>query len=129
MWGRAVTVVLLAVAAVILIAGGSIAVSNQVNFGTFYTTSPPPRIQYCDRRYYLAEPPRTDSLGHVTAFLAANGLSGLTQVGSTPSGLPILANVMPPETRASYHTDVCTMGVWVQTGPDSYVLYSLSGGP
>ena len=127
--GRAAPWALLAVPAAILIAGGSIAVYNQANFGTFYATGPPPRIQYCDRRYYRVEPSRTDSLAHVTAFLGANGQSGLTLVGATPSGLPILANVMPPQTRASYHTDVCTMEVWVQTGPDSYVPYALSGGP
>jgi hypothetical protein len=126
---RTAKVVLLVAAAVILIAGASTAIYNRVNFGTFYTAGAPPRIEYCGRRYYPGEPPRTDSLAHVTAFLASNGLTGLTRIGTTPSGLPIVANAISPETMALYHTPVCTMEVWVQTGADSYVGYGLSGGP
>jgi hypothetical protein len=122
-------VFLAAVPAVVLMAGASVAVYNQANFGTIYTAGAPPRIEYCNRRYYPGNPSRTDTLAHVTSFLAANGMSGLTRIGSTPAGLPIVANVMSPQTRASFHTDVCTMEVWVQTGPDSYIDYGLSGGP
>jgi hypothetical protein len=126
---RTATLVLLSVAAAILVAGTSVAVYNRLYFGTFYTTGAPPRISYCGRTYYPGDTPRADSLAHLTSFLASNGQSGLTRIGSTPSGLPIVANVMSLETRASFHTDVCTMEVWVQTGPDSYVVYGLSGGP
>ena len=120
---------LLGVAGAILVAGASIAVYNRLNFGTFYTADAPPRISYCGRTYYPGDTSRADSLSHVTSFLASNGQSGLTRIGSTPSGLPIVANVMSPETRAHFHTDVCTMEVWVQAGPNSYVGYGLSGGP
>jgi hypothetical protein len=126
---RTLNLVILGVPAAILIAGASIAVYNRVYFGTFYTAGAPPRISYCGRTYYPGDTTRADSLAHLTSFLASNGQSGLTRVGSTPSGLPIVANVMSLETRASFHTDVCTMEVWVQTGPDSYVVYGLSGGP
>jgi hypothetical protein len=122
-------VVLLAVPAAILIAGASTAVHNQVNFGTFYTAGAPPRIAYCGRTYYPGNLSRIDTLAQVTSVLTTNGMSGLTRIGSTPSGLPIVANVMSAETRASFHTDVCTMEVWVQTANDGYVSYSLSGGP
>jgi hypothetical protein len=122
-------VVLLAVPAAILIAGASVAIFNRANFGVFYTAGAPPRINYCGRTYYPGQPPRASSLAQVTSFLAANSQSGLTRIGSTPSGMPIVANVMSPETRASFHTDVCTMEVWVETAPDSYVGYGLSGGP
>jgi hypothetical protein len=121
--------VLLAAPAAILIAGASIAIYNRANFGTFYTTGAPPRINYCGRTYYPGDTSRTDTLSRVTSFLASNQQSGLTRIGSTPSGMPIVANVMSPETRVSFHTDVCTMEVWVQTGADSYVAYDLSGGP
>ena len=121
--------VLLAVPAAILIAGASVAIFNRANFGVFYTAGAPPRINYCGRTYYPGQPPRASSLAQVTSFLAANSQSGLTRIGSTPSGMPIVANVMSPETRASFHTDVCTMEVWVETAPDSYVGYGLSGGP
>jgi hypothetical protein len=122
-------VVFLVVVAAILVAGVSTAVYNRATFGTFYTAEAPPRVDYCGRRYYSREPPRTDSLAHVTAFLASNGMSGLNRIGSTPAGLPIVAHVMSSETRASYHTNVCTMELWVQTEPDGYVVYGLSGGP
>ena len=126
---RALEMVLVVVAVAILAAGASIAIYNRANFGTFYTAGAPPRIEYCGRRYYPGDPPRTDSLAHVTTVLASNGQSGLTRVGSTPSGLPIVANVMQPTTRAAFHTSVCTMELWVHTGSDSYVGYGLSGGP
>ena len=65
----------------------------------------------------------------MTGYLAANEASGLTRIGSTPSGLPMVTNVMSEETKAAHSTDVCAMEVWVQTGPDGYVGYGLSGGP
>ena len=129
MRGRGLRVVLLAVPAAVLLAGASIAVYNRANFGTFYTTGAPPKITYCGREYVLSDPPGIDTLAHVSAFLAANGQNGLTRIGSTPSGLPIVANVMSAEMKASLSTNVCTMEVWVQTAPDRYVAYGLSGGP
>lgn len=112
---------------VALAAGGYTAIHNRATFGTFYTTGAPPRIDWCGRRYYPGT--STESLAEVQAVLAKNGHSGLTQVDSTPSGLPIVANVMSTAERASYHTNVCTMEVWVKTGRDSYIGYGLSGGP
>jgi hypothetical protein len=126
---RTATLILLGVVAAILVTGASIAVYNRVNFGTFYTAGAPPRINYCGRTYYPGDTTRADSLAHITSFLAANRQSGLTRIGSTPSGLSIVANVMSPETKAAFHTDVCTMELWVQTATDSYVVYGLSGGP
>jgi len=108
------------------------AIGNRLAFGTFSTQGPPPRIDYCGRRYYPDSnfPNSAVVSGHaVAAVLSANGQSGLTRVGTTPSGMPILANVMTPTVRASFQTSVCTMGVWVKTGPDLYLGYSLSGGP
>jgi hypothetical protein len=65
----------------------------------------------------------------VQAFLAENGQRGLTRIGSAPSGSPIVGNVTAPAERAAYHTNICTMEVFVQTGPDRYLPYGLSGGP
>ncbi len=36
---------------------------------------------------------------------------------------------MSPAERASYHTNVCTIELWVKVGPDRYRGYGLSGGP
>jgi hypothetical protein len=103
------------------------AIHNRVAFGTFYTTGPPPRVDRCGRRYYPATSEK--SLAGVQAFLAENGQHGLTRIGSAPSGSPIVANVTTPAERAAYHTNVCTMEVFVQTGPDRYLPHGLSGGP
>src|SRR5438309_8062172 len=73
---------------VALAAGGYAAIHNQATFGTFYTTGAPPRIDWCGRRYYSGVTEET--LAEVHAFLARNGLGGLTRVGCTPSGLPIV---------------------------------------
>jgi hypothetical protein len=69
------------------------------------------------------------ALAGVQAFLAQNCQHGLTRIGSAPSGSPIVANVTTPAERAAYHTNICTMEVFVQTGPDRYLPYGLSGGP
>jgi hypothetical protein len=103
------------------------AIHNRVAFGTFYTTGPPPRVDWCGRRYYPAMSEK--SLSGVQAFLAENGQHGLTRIGSVPSGSPIVANVTTPAERAAYHTNICTMEVFVQTGPDRSLPYGLSGGP
>lgn len=100
---------------------------SRLRYGTFDIASAPPRIDYCGRRYDAGN--RTQTLAGVQTFLAENDLDGLTMIDTTPSGMPIVANVLSPEVRAQYHTDVCTMSLWVQTGPDSYVPYGLSGGP
>jgi hypothetical protein len=108
------------------------AIERRLAFGTFSTNGPPPRIDYCGRRYYPDSnfPNSVSQSGSaVAAELSANGQTGLTRVGTTPSGMPILANIMTPAQRASFHTSVCTMVIWVQTGSDRYLGYGLSGGP
>jgi hypothetical protein len=131
---RAKLVVLPIVAALVLAIGASnsiprafAAVHNRAVFGTFDTAGAPPRVDYCGRRYYPGT--NVDSLTQVNTFLALNNQSGLTRIDTAPSGMPIVANVMPPDVRARYSTNVCTMSLWVQTGPDAYLGYGLSGGP
>ena len=107
------------------------AIHNRVVFGTFSTQGPPPRIDYCGRRYYPAPDfPNSpqESGSEVAAYLAANGQVGLTRVGTTPSGMPIAANVIDP-TERKFDKTLCTMVVWVEVSHDRYVSYSLSGGP
>ncbi len=124
---KVVPIALLGAAGIgLLIASWRPALENRVTYGTF-DTGPPPRVDYCGRRYYPGN--QTQTLAEVRAFLAENGLTGLTRVATAPSGMPVVANVMPLSVRASYHTKVCTMQVWVQSGPDSYRPYALSGGP
>ena len=84
-------------------------------------------MDYCGRRYYPGG--NTDTRAQIDALLAVNGIHGLTRIDTAPSGMAIVANVMPTQVRAQYHTNVCTMEIWVQTGPDAYLGYGLSGGP
>jgi hypothetical protein len=84
-------------------------------------------VDWCGRRYYPATSEK--SRAGVQAFLAENAQHGFTRIGSTPSGSPIVANVTTPAERAAYHTNICTMEVFVLPGPDRYLPYGLSGGP
>jgi hypothetical protein len=129
---RVLQVVLLFIAATPALALFAVAptlIYNRVAYGTFAAWEAPTRVDYCGRRYYPGAERRPQSLAEVTAFLAANHLSGLTQVATAPWGKPVIANVMTPEMKAKYMTQVCTMELWVKTGNDTYVPYALSGGP
>lgn len=123
----AVGVVAVALGAIAVAPKVAIAVNDEATYGTMDTTGPPPRVDYCGRRYYPGG--RTMTMSQVEAFVAVNGDHGLTRVATAPSGMPILANVMTPATRGQFHTNVCTMEVFVQTGQDAYLSYGLSGGP
>jgi hypothetical protein len=103
------------------------ALRNQAMYGTVSTEGTPPRIHFCDRNYLPAR--ATESRREVDDFLAKNGRHGLERIGTTPSGMPVLSNILAPVERESFHTAVCTMAVWVETGPDQYLAYGLSGGP
>ena len=128
-WSRAARVGILVAAAtaVIAILGLGPAIHNRIVFGEFYTAGAPPRVDYCGRRYYPGN--RTETLVQVNEFLAENNLRGLTRIETTPSGMPVLTNVLSAAQKAEFSTSVCTMALWVQTGPDAYVGYGLSGGP
>jgi hypothetical protein len=117
----------LLIGASISLSGALEAIHNRAVFGTFDNTGPPPRVEYCGRRYYPGD--KTETLAQVQTFLAGDQLHGLTQIDTAPSGMPIVTHVIPPEVRAQYHTNVCTMVLWVQTAPDAYLGYGLSGGP
>ncbi|TMC54796.1 MAG: hypothetical protein E6J20_02360 [Chloroflexi bacterium] len=129
---RVLRIVLLFASAAVTVAIFAVAPTtfrNLLVFGTFDTAGAPPRVEYCGRTYYPADQPQTETLAQVDAFLDRGGQRGLTQVDTAPSGRPIVTNVMPAQIRARYHTNVCTMVVWVETGSNAYVGYSLSGGP
>src|SRR5256885_15383934 len=103
------------------------AMRNQAMYGTMSTEGTPPRIHFCDRDYLPAR--ATESRREVDEFLAKNGRHGLERIGTTPAGMPVLSNLLTPAERASFHTPVCTMSIWVESGPDLYLAYGLVGGP
>src|SRR2546421_4437361 len=114
---RVLKIVLLIASALVTVAIFAVApnpVHNLLAYGTFDTTGAPPRVDYCGRRYYPGN--ATLTTPQVQAQLAQNGLHDLTRIGTAPTGMPIVAAVNSPAVRAQYHTDVCAMVVYVQTG-------------
>lgn len=129
---RVLRIVLLLVSGIVTVASFAVAPSlihDRITYGTFDTAGVPPRVDYCGRRYYPGDTVHVQSLAQVDAFLAKDGLHGLARVGTAPSGMPVVTNVLPSGIQAQMHTNVCTMELWVQSGPDAYVAYVLSGGP
>lgn len=129
---RVPRIVLLCVAAPVTVAAFALAppaFHDLIAFGTLSAGGAPPRVDYCGRRYYPAQTPTAMTRAQVDDLLAADGLHGLSTIDTAPSGMPVVANVMSPEVQARYHTQVCAMVVWVQTGANTYVPYGLSGGP
>lgn len=96
------------------------AMRNQMMYGTVSTDGVPPLIRYCGRTYL---PESASKLGRPMHLYRAD------RIGTTPSGMPVVTSVLSPASRAYSHTQVCTMAVWVETGPDQYLAYALSGGP
>ncbi len=124
---KVVVLIASAIVTVAVFAVAPIAVYDRVTFGTFNVAGPPARIDYCGRRYYPGT--GTLTMPQVQTELARIGEDGLTEVGRTVTGQPIVTHVMPESERARDHTNICTMVLYVRTGPDSYVPYGLSGGP
>jgi hypothetical protein len=96
------------------------ALRNQAMYGTVSTEGTPPLIRYCGRTYLPASAAKS---GRPMDLYRAE------QIGTTPSGMPVMTNVLSPASRAYSHTQVCTMAIWVETGPDQYLAYIISGGP
>src|SRR6266576_3045551 len=97
------------------------AMRNQAMYGTVSTEGTPPLIRYCGRTYLPAPAAKS---GRPTEML-----NTAERIGTTPSGMPVIATVLSPASRASRHTQVCTMALAVETGSDEYLAYGLSGGP
>jgi hypothetical protein len=129
---RILRIVLLFVSGIVTVAIFAVAptlIQNRLAYGTFDIAGAPPRVDFCGRRYYPGNVSQVQTLAQVQAFLAENGLHGLRRVGTAPSGMPVVTHLLSPDLQAESHTTVCTMALWVQSGPDAYVGYGLSGGP
>ncbi len=93
-------------------------------WGTLDRTGPPPRIQWCGRRYYPGTRPLT-----AQQFSQLLEPRRWTRVLTTPSGDPVLAIPATASEKAAFQTDVCAMALVVREGSDRYLVYPLSGGP
>ena len=88
-----------------------------VQFGAVTTTSAPPRVDLCGRRFY----PSSETVTLAQARAQEGGPLGV--VAHTPAGTPILANPLHA------HSGDCIITLYVETKPNSYTVYPLSGGP
>ena len=98
--------------------------TGYADWGTFAPTGPPPRIEWCGRRYYPGSHPLT-----AQQFSQLPEPRRWARVLTTPSGDPVLAIPATAREKAAFHTDVCAMALVVRESPDRYFVYPLSGGP
>lgn len=103
----------------------------RVSYGTWW--SAPERISYCGRT--CAESIAGLSLADVRERESATALPGdepyrVVAVGKAPPiiGGRVLAALTPKAQRDKLGVS-CTMGVYLQTGDDSYTYYGILGGP
>jgi hypothetical protein len=102
---------------------------SRAAFGTWNPMAQPNRIDYCDRRYY---PGWHFTRAQIDARGNGLGVFPFRQVGTTPSGTPILAKPLPDEMRhrTPYSGPLpCAMTVYLKVGQDDYIAYGISGGP
>lgn len=95
---------------------------DRFTYGTFDMTGPPPQVVYCERRYL---PSRTLTRAGVNQVLRTEGSPGLRQVETAPASMPVLVPVSNQLDKSS----ACSLVLWVQSGPDTFIEYALSGGP
>ena len=128
-WQAAAQLLAVVPVACAAVAGLGYEVETYSTWGTFAPAAgPPPRIDWCGRRYYPARELWTRQ--QVDAEVAANVHTGnLRQIAMAPSGLPVLSATLSAQQQASFHTQVCTMTLYVELNADRYQPYGLSGGP
>jgi hypothetical protein len=103
-----------------------------VAYGTLAWWQEPARISWCGRTYLPSTGPlltRAD-VEQQRASLPGAQPYPVVQVTKVPLlvGGPVLASVTPAATRERLRVP-CAMVVYLETGPDTFRAYALSGGP
>ena len=122
--------VVLTVTLVLCGVGGALAYRKA--YGTFAWWRDPARISWCGRVYLRSDGPlltRT-AVERQRASLPGDEPYPVTAVATIPPlfGHPVLAAVTPQATREAMHLP-CAMVIYLETGPDAYRPYVISGGP
>jgi hypothetical protein len=125
---RTVVVLGLVMLAVPITLLGARLLHNRVVFGQWLGSGPPPRIDWCGRRYYRSDSPAL-TLTMAQVRQRPPVVDPLVRVVITPSGMPVLARVMSRSKRKTYDTQVCAVILYVEVHHDAYMEYALSGGP
>lgn len=110
-----------------------------VGYRAWYGATPwqtsPDRIRWCLRDFDRSGTTLTRAqVDADPVALPGDAPYPLSTVGRWPapgwfgSGRPLLAKLTPEQRRAELDLP-CTMALYLRTGPDSYALYTLVGGP
>jgi len=119
------------VVAVLVLAGLTGELVYRGAYGTFAWWSDPARISYCGRDYLPSAMTVTHArIEHERAALLKDPPYPVVTVAKVPPviGRPLLASVTPEVRRAGSQLP-CAMVVYLETGPDAYRPYVISGGP
>jgi hypothetical protein len=122
-------IAVIAVTAVLAGVGGALAYRNA--YGTFAWWSDPARISWCGRVYLRGDGTifTRSAIEQQRAALPTDEPYAVTTVATIqPFGDPVLAAVVSEAARQSLNIP-CAMVVYLETGPDEYRPYVLSGGP
>ncbi len=126
-WRTALVVVI--VLTLLLVAGGFL--WYRVVYHSFAVGSAPPRITYCGRDYQDGGTTLTRAqIESQQVALPGDPPYQLSSIGDIVPvlGWPLWAKLTPQDRRAQLGLP-CTMGIYLQQGPDSYLSYGLLGGP
>jgi hypothetical protein len=124
--------VALSLAAVLVLAGFVGEVVYGAAYGTLAFWSVPPQISWCGRTYLPSTGPALSlaAVQQQRAALPGDQPYPVVQVARIPPlvGRRLLASVTPQASRDRLNVP-CAMVVYLETDPDSYRPYELSGGP
>lgn len=125
MFRRVATVVVVALA----LACATAAIAYRAAYGTFAWWRPATRISWCGRTYLPSNLPTLTRSGieqRRESLLGDAPYPVITVTRLPPLvGRPVLASVNPRATG----DEPCAMAVYLETGPDAYRQYEISGGP
>jgi hypothetical protein len=114
------------------VACASAAFAYRTAYGTFAWWRQPARISWCGRVYLPSSGPNLirSAVEQQRASLPGDAPYPVVTVTRLPPlvGRPVLASVTPEASRHRLHLP-CAMTVYLETGPDAYRPYVLSGGP
>jgi hypothetical protein len=113
------------------VACASVAFAYRAAYGTFAWWRQPARIYWCGRVYLPSNGPTLtrSAVEQQRASLPGEGPYPMVAVTRLPPlvGRPVLATVTPKDSRHRLHVP-CAVALYLETAPDAYRPYVLSGG-
>lgn len=123
-WRRPLVRLLIVLVSLMLLVPAGLAIANRAAFGTFAFWAAPNRVNFCGRRYYEQGAPQSGTPSEFRRF-DSDKSAAWKQVASTFTGRAIYAVVSPHP----YPSAVCAIVLYLEDGPNQWIVYPLSGGP